>query len=41
MDNTDKDKYDLKKLIKYPGFNVDPSVGTRDVRYIVVVINVI
>ena len=27
----DKDKYDIKKLIDFPGFNVLPPEGTREV----------
>jgi zinc finger CCHC domain-containing protein 8 len=28
----DKDKYDIKKIIDFPGFNVEPPYGTREVR---------
>lgn len=30
-ENDDEDKYDLKKIISFPGFNVEPPHGTRDV----------
>lgn len=28
----DKDQYDIKKLIDFPGFNVETPLGIRDVR---------
>lgn len=30
-ENDEEDKYDLKKIISFPGFNVDAPHGTRDV----------
>lgn len=30
-ENDEEDKYDLKKIISFPGFNVDAPYGTRDV----------
>lgn len=30
-ENDDEDKYDLKKIISFPGFNVAAPHGTRDV----------
>lgn len=31
--NDEEDKYDLKKIISFPGFNVEAPHGTRDVSY--------
>ncbi|KAJ6642374.1 Zinc finger CCHC domain-containing protein 8 like [Pseudolycoriella hygida] len=30
MEKDEEDKFDLKKIISFPGFNVDPPHGTRD-----------
>lgn len=30
----DKDKYDINKLIDFPGFNVEAPAGTKDVKKI-------
>ena len=34
VDNEDRDKYDIKKIISYPGYNVPPPYDIVDVSHL-------